>query len=81
MELRCDLDVIDCRGRFDSPRFWVGVFVDCICVFVFVAHGIRHYRMVGLLEDSLNDVDGLFVQEILHGLDVVRMELSLWIYR
>ena len=83
MELRCDLDVIGCRGRFDSS--WVCVFVDIPIandaetllqdrvlipcgvgarhddfIVVFVAHGIRRYRMVGILEDSLNDVDALF---------------------
>jgi hypothetical protein len=46
-------------------------------VVVFVAHGVRRYRMVGILEDFLNDVDALFVQKILHGLDVVHIKSSL----
>ena len=46
-------------------------------VVVFVAMDIGRYRVVGILEDSLNDVDALFVQKVFHGLDVVHMQSSL----
>ena len=46
-------------------------------VVVFVALDIGRNRVVGILEDSLNDVDALFVKKVFHGLDVVHLQSSL----
>ena len=46
-------------------------------VVIFVAMDADRDRVVGILENSLNDVDALFIQKILHGLDVVHMQSSL----
>ncbi len=46
-------------------------------VVIFVAMDAGRDGMVRVLEDSLDDVDALFVQKILHGLDVVHMQSSL----
>ena len=87
-EFRLDLDLICCRGRFDSS--WVRVFIDIpiandaeallqdrvlvlcgVCarhddvVVVFVAMDAGRDGVVRVFEDSLNDVDALFVQKIL----------------
>ena len=95
-----DLDLICCRGRFDSS--WVRVFIDVpiandaeallqdrvlvLCgvgswhddvVVIFVAMDAGRDGMVRVFEDFLDDVDALFVQKILHGLDVVHMQSSL----
>ena len=43
-------------------------------VVVFVAMDAGRDRVVGVLEDSLNDVDTLFVQKTLHGLDDVHTQ-------
>ncbi len=100
MEFRLDLDVICCRGRFDSS--WVRVFIDVpivndadallqdrisvLCgvgtrhddvVVIFVAMDADRDGMVRVFEDSLDDVDALFVQKILHGLDIVHTQSSL----
>ena len=97
MEFRLDLDLICCRGRFDSS--WVRVFIDvpiandaeallqdrvlvlcCVgtrhddVVVILVAMDAGRDRVVGIVENSLNDVDALFIQKILHGLDVVHTQ-------
>ncbi len=106
MEFLFDLDVICCRGSFDSSRMRVFIDIsiandmkallqdrvlvlcgvgswqhDVIALLVVLDTG--RYRMVGILEDSLDDVDALFVQKIIQplGLDVVHMQSSLWICR
>ncbi len=103
VEFRLDLDLICCRGRFDSS--WVRVFIDIpiandaeallqyrvlvLCgvgtryddvVVVFVAMDPGRDGMVRVFEDSLDDVDALFVQKILHGLYVVHTQSSLYGY-
>jgi hypothetical protein len=50
-------------------------------VVIFFAMDAGHDGMVRVFKDSLDDVDALFVQKILHGLDVVHMQSSLWIIR
>ena len=54
----------------------VGTWQDDIVV-IFVAMDADRDRVVGILENSLNDVDALFIQKILHGPDVVHMQSSL----
>jgi hypothetical protein len=54
----------------------VGSSHDVIVVLVVLDTG-RYRVMEMTFEDYLNDVDALFVQKILHGLDVVHMESSL----
>ncbi len=48
-------------------------------VVIFVAMDAGRGGMVRVFEDSLDDVDALFVKKILHGLDVVVTQSSLWI--
>ncbi len=94
------LDLICCRGRFDSS--WVRVIIDIPIandveallqdrVVVLRGVGTRHDDvvvvsvamdasrdgMVRVFENSLNDVDALFIQKILHGLEVVHTQSSL----
>ncbi len=40
-------------------------------VVIFVAMNADRDRVLGIFDNSLNDVDALFIQKILHGLDVV----------
>ncbi len=46
-------------------------------VVISVAMDADRDGMVGFFEDSLDDVDALFIQKILHRLDVVHMQSSL----
>ncbi len=80
MRIFIDAPIADDAGALlqnrDLVLCGVGSWHDDVIVVLVVLNTGRN-RVMGILEDPLNDVDALLVQKILHGLDVVLMESSL----